>query len=78
MGRIGDKVSSCSEKQVEIANRLIESISGNALNLVCTEYNTDSDKCDQFNGFKPKSDPKLRTKSFFLPLIELFDSFPEV
>lgn len=78
MARLNDRVSSCSERQVEIAIRFIESISGNSLNLVCNEYNSESDKCDQFNGFKVKSDPKTRTKSFFLPLIQLFDSFPEV
>ncbi|XP_054155161.1 uncharacterized protein LOC128953673 [Oppia nitens] len=78
MSKLSDKVNTCSEKQVDIAIRFIESISGSSLNLVCAEYNDSSDKCDQFNNFKTKSEPKLRTKSFFLPLIELFDSFDEV
>jgi hypothetical protein len=72
-----DEVDICNEAHVDTANRFAESISGNALKLVCAEYSENSDKCDALKA-PAKTKQQLRTKSFFLPLIDLFESFPEV
>ena len=37
----------CSEKSVENLEKYINTMSGNTLNLMCADYDEDSDKCKQ-------------------------------
>lgn len=60
----------CTERSVEQVDRFTSQLAGDVLNLLCTEYDEDSDKCSKMITPKRRKDQK-RTKSFLRPLIDL-------
>ncbi len=71
----GRNVNECTESNLEIIDRFVDSIAGNSLNLLCTEFDN-SDKCLKLEKL-PKNKNAIKYKSFFIPSIEVLSSLPE-
>ncbi|CAG2103782.1 unnamed protein product [Medioppia subpectinata] len=72
------RIPVCTEQHVDTAMNFVRSMLGNAIDLLCSEYSEGSDKCDTLGRPPRKLKHQRRTKSFLIPLLDMFDSFPEV
>ena len=64
----------CSEEKVEINSNYIRGYFDNAINVICGEYNEQSDKCDKFTLVrkgKGGSKKHERPVSYFSPLVKV-------
>ena len=55
---------------------LVDSVTSNVLNLLCGEYEENSDKCKALSTPRKLKSQK-RAKSFFIPLTQLLQSFKD-
>lgn len=67
----------CTEEIIEAGMKILDSLIGNMVNVLCGQYDDESDKCDKLETPKKKSNQK-RTKSFIIPMIDVFSSFQEI
>jgi hypothetical protein len=73
------RVDICTDKHQETLLKHARVVTGNALQLACSEYREGSAKCDSLklpNVQKRKG--QKRPKSFIVPIINLLKSFPEI
>jgi hypothetical protein len=72
------RIDICSDENLETIDSFAGSITMNADNLFCGEYSDDSDKCEKL-GEPPKRRKNQKIpRSFFLPIIDVFNSFGDV
>lgn len=72
------RISTCTENHITTATDFVRSILGNVIDLLCGDYTEGSDKCDSLGRPPKKLKSQRRTKSFMLPLVEIFATFPEI
>lgn len=72
----GRQVTDCTETNLEIIDRFVDSVAGNSLNILCGEFADGSDKCNKLDKL-PKSKNSQKYKSFFIPAIEVLSSLPD-
>jgi hypothetical protein len=68
----------CTEEHLDTVIKLADSMTINADNVFCGEYSGDSDKCRHLGEPPKKRKNQKTTRSFFLPIIDVFNSFREV
>ena len=70
--------STCSETNVEEIERIIDGYAFDVLQLICGDYNEESDKCVVMLPKTPKRLPsQKRPKSILPPFINILDSAPQ-
>jgi hypothetical protein len=74
----GKNVELCSEDQLETVTDFIDSVTSNLINLLCGDYTEGNDKCEKLEASPKKNNSEKRTKSFFLPFVQVFESFAEI
>jgi len=63
----------CTDKPIENLERYIDAMAGNTLNLMCNEYEEDSDKCSQLPSF-PKNMKHTKAASIIVGFGELLEN----
>ena len=72
----GSKYDVCTEKRLDVISRFIDSLTGNTVDILCTETEEGSDRCNKI--VVPKRDRSVkRAKSFAFPMIYILSSIPE-
>ncbi|KAH9394153.1 hypothetical protein TYRP_021287 [Tyrophagus putrescentiae] len=64
----------CTEKEVTNFERLIDSYASEGLNLLCSDYTEDSDRCAPLLKKIPKWTKAIKTKVIFLTIVDVLDS----
>jgi len=65
----------CSESTIEGFDQYISRGSLDAINIFCSEYNDETDKCKEINNLLPKSrSNRSRNKTPFPAIMDIFDS----
>ena len=70
------KVSLCNEDKVEKSLRFLDSIQGNMLSILCSQFDDSSDTCDKI-VYPKRSKKTKRNKSIVIPMIKLLDSIKD-
>jgi len=66
---------SCTEEKVEANVNYIRGFFDNAVNVICGDYNDQSDKCDKFALVRKSSkDKSARPNSYFSPLVKVLSN----
>lgn len=73
----GSRIKECTPKDLEVCQRFVQSVFGEAINLLCTDWTEGSDKCEKLPPVAKKNKSQRRTKSFILPLIDLLSSLSD-
>jgi len=75
-----EETEGCTRHTIDWAEKWVLDIYGGAIQVTCGDYFDSSDKCDKLIRETPKNDPKtyVRPKSFFKPMIDLMESFPDL
>jgi hypothetical protein len=73
------RVDICTDKHEETLLKHARVLTGNVLQLGCSEYREGSNKCDSLKvpNVQKRKDQK-RPKSLIVPIINLLKSFPEI
>ena len=70
--------SICTDDKIEATVQFNHDLSKNTADFLCGDYTEESDKCSQLPKTPDKRRNQLRTKSFLLPIIAIFESFPDI
>ena len=71
---MGAVIGKCSETEVNKIENLVDSFANDSLNLLCSDYTEDSDKCSAIVDKTPKWTKELTSKSFILPFVAILES----
>lgn len=74
----GKGIDVCSDEHLDTIEKLAESMIMNVGNVFCGDYIDESDKCLKLGDPPKKKSNQKTTRSFFLPIIDVFTSFREV
>lgn len=64
----------CEEKAIAEADKVMDSYGRDGLNLLCSDYEPDSDKCEQIIDQVPYYNQTLNSKAFLLGIADIFNS----
>ncbi|XP_054164469.1 uncharacterized protein LOC128962140 [Oppia nitens] len=68
------KITDCTDRDMEIVDRFVDSVAGNSMNLLCGDYDESSDKCKSLPKLPKNIKKPQKFKSFFIPSIEVISS----
>jgi hypothetical protein len=72
------KFDICTDDMIEANIEFTSDLTQNTANFLCGEYTEDSDKCQNLPTRPKKRRNQIRSKSFLLPFIHIFESFSEI
>lgn len=69
----GKKVSKCNDKRIITSEKFLDALSGNIVDVLCTEYDEGSDRCDKMIAkTPPKPENVTSAKAFFVPILKIW------
>ncbi|CAG2179533.1 unnamed protein product [Oppiella nova] len=68
----------CEPKQIETSVWFFKLLFGDVINLLCTDYTEESDKCSKLGVTPKRLKSQRRTRSFALPVLSVLESFKEI